>query len=46
MAEALNAFDLESLEFMKKELDVKLSEIVDLEKAKALGKADVKVIST
>lgn len=46
MAEALNMFDQESLEFMKKELDVKLSEIVDLEKAKALWKADVKVIST
>jgi hypothetical protein len=31
---------------MKKELDVNLSEIVDLEKAKALAKADIKVIST
>ncbi len=46
MAEALNTFDKESLDFMKKELDVNLSEIVDLEKAKALWKADVKVIST
>ena len=31
---------------MIKELEVNLSEIVDLEKAKALWKADVKVIST
>lgn len=46
MAEALNSFDKEALDFMKKELDVNLSEIVDLEKAKALSKADVKVIST
>ncbi|MDQ7023373.1 MAG: SPFH domain-containing protein [Candidatus Gracilibacteria bacterium] len=46
MAEALNTFDKESLDFMKKELDVNLSEIVDLEKAKALAKADIKVIST
>lgn len=46
MAEALNTFDKESLDFMKKQLDVNLSEIVDLEKAKALWKADVKVIST
>jgi len=46
MAEALNTFDKESLGFMEKELDVKLSEVVDLEKAKALSKADVKVIST
>ena len=46
MAEALNTFDSASLDFMKKELDVNLSEVVDLEKAKALSKADVKVIST
>jgi len=46
MAEALNSFSKEALDFMKKQLDVKLSEIVDLEKAKALSKADVKVIST
>ncbi len=46
MAQALNTFDAASLDFMKKELDVSLSEIVDLEKAKALSKADVKVIST
>lgn len=46
MAEALNTFDSASIDFMKKELDVNLSEIVDLEKAKALWKADVKVIST
>jgi len=46
MAEALNTFTQESIDFMKKELDVKLSEVVDLEKAKALGKADIKVIST
>lgn len=46
MAEALNSFDKEALDYMKKELDVNLSEIVDLEKAKALSKADIKVIST
>ena len=46
MAEALNAFSQESIDFMKKQLDVNLSEIVDLEKAKALSKADIKVIST
>ena len=46
MAEALNTFDKEALDYMKKELDVNLSEIVDLEKAKALSKADIKVIST
>ena len=46
MAEALNTFTQESIDFMKKELDVKLSEVVDLEKAKALWKADIKVIST
>ncbi len=46
MAEALNMFTPTSIDFMKKELEVKLSEIVDLEKAKALSKADIKVIST
>jgi len=46
MAEALNIFNSESIAFMVKELEVKLAEIVDLEKAKSLAKADVKVIST
>jgi hypothetical protein len=46
MAESLNMFTQSSIDFMKKELEVRLSEIVDLEKAKALGKADIKVIST
>ncbi|MCP4523220.1 MAG: hypothetical protein GY828_03300, partial [Candidatus Gracilibacteria bacterium] len=46
MAESLNVFTDESLGYMVKELEVNLAEIVDLEKAKALSKADVKVIST
>ncbi len=46
MAEALNAFSKEAFEYMKKELDVRVAEVVDLEKAKALWKADIKVIST
>lgn len=46
MAKALNEFTEAALKFMEKELEVRLSEIVDLEKAKALAKADVKVIST
>jgi hypothetical protein len=46
MAESLNTFTDESLGYMVKQLEVNLSEIVDLEKAKALSKADVKVIST
>jgi hypothetical protein len=46
MADSLNVFTRESLGYMVKELEVNLSEVVDLEKAKALGKADVKVIST
>ncbi|MCP4523089.1 MAG: hypothetical protein GY828_02615 [Candidatus Gracilibacteria bacterium] len=46
MAESLNIFTDESLGYMVKELEVNLAEIVDLEKAKALSKADVKVIST
>lgn len=46
MAKALNQFTPEALNFMIKELETKLSEVVDLEKAKALAKADIKVIST
>ncbi len=46
MAKALNEFSLQAIEFMMKELDVKLSEVVDLEKAKSLAKADIKIIST
>jgi len=46
MAKALNSFSKEALDYMEKELDVKLSEIVDLEKAKALSRADIKIIST
>ena len=46
MAKALNSFSNGSLWFLVKELEVKLSEVVDLEKAKALNNADVKVIST
>jgi len=46
MADALNVFTSDSLGFMVKQLEVNLAEIVDLEKAKALSKADVKVIST
>lgn len=46
MAAALNKFDAESLAYMVKELEVHLAEIVDLEKAKSLASADVKVIST
>ena len=46
MAEALNTFDSESIAYMVKELEVGLSEVVDLEKAKSLASADVKVIST
>lgn len=46
MAEALNMFSAGSIAFMVKQLEVELAEIVDLEKAKALWKADVKVIST
>ena len=46
MAESLNTFTIESLNFMVKQLEVKLSEVVDLEKAKSLWKADIKVIST
>jgi len=46
MADSLNVFTNESLSYMVKELEVHLSEVVDLEKAKSLAKADVKVIST
>jgi hypothetical protein len=46
MAESLNTFTDESLSYMVKQLEVNLSEIVDLEKAKSLSKADIKVIST
>lgn len=46
MAEALNTFDAASIAYMIKELETHLSEIVDLEKAKSLASADVKVIST
>jgi flotillin len=46
MAESLNTFTDESLSYMVKQLEVSLAEVVDLEKAKALSKADVKVIST
>ncbi len=46
MAEALNSFDSESIAYMVKELEVELAKIVDLEKAKSLASADVKVIST
>lgn len=46
MAKALNEFSPEALHYMIKELEAKLSEVVDLEKARALAKADIKVIST
>ncbi len=46
MAESLNTFTEDSLSYMVKQLEVSLAEVVDLEKAKALSKADVKVIST
>ena len=46
MAKALNEFSPIAIQFMIKELEVKLSEVVDLEKAKALWKAQIKVIST
>lgn len=46
MAKALNEFSPEALNFMIKEIEAKLTEVVDLEKAKALSKADIKVIST
>lgn len=46
MAKALNEFSPEALHYMIRELEAKLSEVVDLEKARALAKADIKVIST
>ena len=46
MADSLNAFTSDSLNFMIKQLDIHLAEVVDLEKAKALSNADIKVIST
>ena len=46
MADALNVFTTASLWFMVKQLEVELAEVVDLEKAKALQHADIKVIST
>ena len=46
MAKALNAFTEVSLEYLIKELELKYISKVDLEKAKALEKADIKVIST
>ena len=46
MAKALNAFTEAALAYLLKELEVKYMSKVDLEKAKALEKADIKVIST
>jgi len=46
MAKALNAFSEAALEYMIQELNLKYNSKVDLEKAKALEKADIKVIST
>jgi hypothetical protein len=46
MAKALNAFTEEALEYMIQELNLRYTSKVDLEKAKALEKADIKVIST
>lgn len=46
MAKALNMFTSAAFDYMKKELDIQVAEKVDLEKAKALWRADVKVIST
>lgn len=46
MAKALNSFSKDALAYMVKELDVKVSEKVDFEKARALSNADIKVIST
>jgi len=46
MAKALNAFTEAALAYLLKELEVKYISKVDLEKAKALEKADIKVIST
>lgn len=46
MAEALNMFTTASLNYMIKELEAWVTRDVDLEKARALSKADIKVIST
>lgn len=46
MAKALNAFSQVTLQYLTQELNLKYNTKVDLEKAKALEKADVKVIST
>ncbi len=46
IAKSLNTFDEASLQYLVKELEVRLSEKVDTEKAKALHKADIKIITT
>ena len=46
MAKALNEFSPEAIAYLIKELEAKISEVVDLEKAKSLSKADIKIIST
>ncbi len=46
MAKALNMFSQTTLEYLTQELNLKYNTKVDLEKAKALEKADIKVIST
>ena len=46
MAKALNAFNQAALTYLLKEMEYKYISKVDLEKAKALEKADIKVIST
>jgi hypothetical protein len=46
MAKALNAFTEAALTYLIKEMELKYVSKVDLEKAKALEKADIKVIST
>ena len=46
MAKALNTFTEAALAYLLKELEVKYISKVDLEKAKALEKANIKVIST
>ncbi|MBS8122277.1 SPFH domain-containing protein [Candidatus Vampirococcus lugosii] len=46
MAEALNKFKPEALNFMIKQLEADISQVVDLEKARALNNADIKIVST
>jgi len=46
MAKALNAFSEAALKYLIAEMEYKYTSKVDLEKAKALEKADIKVIST